>query len=174
MSAAHTITNTGTANTITNTANTVTKTTWSWREADTANWQALLQQLLHLSSTSPALPALGLLHLSSTARPWAPHKHATCCTLHATRSRWQTPGMHAAAVRLFSRTPCAVSSFDGQCCSSTLLRRAPTFSRAIATASTAHQTRLMKSAFHTPRQDTNAHLLTRSSDNHAKKQARTC
>ena len=59
MSAAHTITNTGTANTITNTANTVTKTTWSWREADTANWQALLQQLLHLSSTSPALPALG-------------------------------------------------------------------------------------------------------------------
>ena len=85
MSAAHTITNTGTANTITNTANTVTKTTWSWREADTANWQALLQQLLHLSSTSPALPALGLLHLSSTARPWAPHKHATRCTLLAAR-----------------------------------------------------------------------------------------
>ena len=160
MSAAHTITNTGTANTITNTANTVTKTTWSWREADTANWQALLQQLLHLSSTSPALPALGLLHLSSTARPWAPHKHATCCTLHATRSRWQTPGMHAAAVRLFSRTPCAVSSFDGQCCSSTaaalpaqqtLLRRAPTFSRAIATASTAHQTRERLAHITTPR-----------------------
>jgi hypothetical protein len=151
MSAAHTITNTGTANTITNTANTVTKTTWSWREADTANWQALLQQLLHLSSTSPALPALGLLHLSSTARPWAPHKHATRCTLHATRSRWQTPGMHAAAVRLFSRTPCAVSSFDGQCCSSTLLRRAPTFSRAIATASTAHQTRKRFSHITTPR-----------------------
>jgi len=75
MSAAHTITNTGTANTITNTANTVTKTTWSWREADTANWQALLQQLLHLSSTSPALPALGLLP--------APLQHCPplgCCT----------------------------------------------------------------------------------------------
>eukprot|EP00802_Teleaulax_amphioxeia_P009786 Tamp_09807.p3 GENE.Tamp_09807~~Tamp_09807.p3 ORF type:complete len:113 (-),score=6.69 Tamp_09807:493-831(-) len=92
MSAAHTITNTGTANTITNTANTVTKTTWSWREADTANWQALLQQLLHLSSTSPALPALGLLP--------APLQH--CPPLGPTQTRYL---LHATRYTLAMANP---------------------------------------------------------------------